>query len=202
MIATRPPGLHPLAWRCLVTEGDVMQVAACDDETRDQAALSYADAWDRWYDAGCPLLDDGDLPVDETPEPPPADAALLALANRALGEQLEEARAEVERLTPGALHHVAGHAHGVVDGECPLCEQTEDVDLECQIDRLTRERDEARAELADLKWRVCANADHCGQPRWAGVRDATGHGSTRATELCREAGLDPNDVRHLEPDDE
>jgi uncharacterized small protein (DUF1192 family) len=41
---------------------------------------------------------DGDLPVDETPEPPPADPRLLAMANRALGEQLDEARAEVERL--------------------------------------------------------------------------------------------------------
>jgi hypothetical protein len=42
------------------------------------------------------LWEDRDLPVDETPEPPPADAALLAMANRALGQQLDEARAATE----------------------------------------------------------------------------------------------------------
>ena len=36
--------------------------------------------------------------MDDNPTPQPADAALLAKANRALHEQLEEARAEVERL--------------------------------------------------------------------------------------------------------
>jgi hypothetical protein len=103
-----------------------------------------------WSRAGCPLLDDGDLPVDVDPEPPPADPRLLAMANRALGEQLaqeqevcrvlsataadairerDEARAEVERLLrTGAC-------------ECPA----EDV---C---RLTRERDEARAEVIELR---------------------------------------------------
>lgn len=46
-----------------------------------------------------------------------------------------------------------------------------------------------------LTWRVVANAGRLGKrkPRWAHVMDATGYGSTRSRELCREAGFDPDE---------
>lgn len=43
-------------------------------------------------------------------------------------------------------------------------------------------------------WGVVANAGRLSserKPRWAHVMDATGHGSTRAVELCRRFGFDP-----------
>ena len=138
----RPPGLHPLAWEVLRDLAEEANPLA-DQVDVIEACTESIGIWSR---AGCPLLDDGDLPVDVDPEPPPADPRLLAMANRALGEQLaqeqevcrvlsataadairerDEARAEVERLLrTGAC-------------ECPA----EDV---C---RLTRERDEARAAM-------------------------------------------------------
>jgi hypothetical protein len=88
MTTPKPPGLHPLAWRWLVTEADVMQTAACDDETRKQAALSTIDAWDRWYAEGCPLLDDG-IYADSQTASRGALLAEIARLNR-------EAQAEVD----------------------------------------------------------------------------------------------------------
>lgn len=55
---------------------------------------------------------------------------------------------------------------------------------------------ELASELADLRRRVVANVTHGKQqphPRWAHVMRATGYGSTRATELCRLAGFDPDE---------
>jgi hypothetical protein len=68
-------------------------------------------AFYRWEAKGQPLLDD---------EPPQADAALLASANRALCEQVEGLREEIDR-------------RGT------------------DFARLTRERDEARAEVERLR---------------------------------------------------
>jgi len=59
----------------------------------DARRTRRAGPWgDLWRAAG------DDLPVDETPEPEPADPALLASANRALVGQPEEALCEIDRL--------------------------------------------------------------------------------------------------------
>jgi hypothetical protein len=158
----KPPGLHPLAWEYLCAVREVQQA---DDEI----TLAYSDhlcgvqrrAEDAWAAEGCPLLDDGDLPVDETPEPPPADAALLAMANRALGEQLDEARAEVERLRSqlrgvGVEEYLAAKAEvwrlreeveRLRNNEVALIDAHNDrvAWLSAEVERLRDERDDERA---------------------------------------------------------
>ncbi len=53
-----------------------------------------------------------------------------------------------------------------------------------------------RVDRDGLAWRVVANAGHRGRrkPRWAHVADATGYGNSRAQELCREAGFNPDET--------
>ena len=56
---------------------------------------------------------------------------------------------------------------------------------------------EPETPFTDLRWRVVANAgrlSRSNKPRWAHVLDATAFGSTRAKELCVEAGFDPDEM--------
>jgi hypothetical protein len=109
-------------------------------------ACDEAQAWarDEWS-LTVPEPDDG-LDDEGNPIPQPADPRLLAMANRALGEQLDEARAEVERLKA-------------------LCNDPEPIEtrvLAAQMDgdqrvvAMMRERDEARAQLRQ----ACASDNH------------------------------------------
>jgi hypothetical protein len=59
--------------------------------------------------------------------------------------------------------------------------------------------------LRDLERRIVANAGlRSGRPlpRWSHVADATGFGSTRAQQMCRDAGFDPDEVVGAERDEE
>ena len=77
---------------------------------------------------------------------------------------------------------------------------------------LIDEREAAAAEIARLRaeverlnrlaWGAVANvrARRVDQPRWSLVMTALGIGSTRAHEVCREHGFDPDEVLHASLD--
>jgi hypothetical protein len=70
------------------------------------------------------------------------------------------------------------------------------------VDRALAERELANGrELAELRDRVVANAGTGRKraPLWTHVKAATGYGSTRARELCRGAGFDPDEEAGDEP---
>jgi hypothetical protein len=116
--------------------------------------LAAVAARQAWSAEGCPLLDDG-LDEEGNPIPPPADPRLLALANRALGEQLDEARAEVERLR--------AQLRGVGVEEY-LAAKAEVSRLRAEVTRLRPEQPPVQwvREHYSLTWHLSIDADGLG----------------------------------------
>jgi hypothetical protein len=171
-MTTRPPNLHPLAWEYLCAEWH---------ECRAGGLRGRLTAYDDWRSEGCPLLDD-DLDDEGNPIPQPADPRLLALANRALGEQLDEARAEVERLAKAARDEARGFVVEMIRAD--LHAQINDLGgeppegdfpplgayigrLANAADAVVRERDEAREQVESLRNNEVALVDaHNAREAW------------------------------------